>query len=206
MIKTVYIAHGYRSRRHVEWVEDARSRFEAANMPVQPVNYGFTRIWNVRRRTISQAERLAAVCLTPSVGIGHSNGCELLLRAATKGAALNHLLFINPALKPDITIPAHVDYLDVFYAPDDMAVVAGKWWRRMNPAHLFTKQRSLWGTMGREGYAEGRDPRVRNWSLGRVGHGGALDWDRGAVLWNLLTDLILTPEDASIVPIPVFPA
>lgn len=226
--RTAYIGHGYRSRRHMEWMEQARARIEAPlsddhpRIVVQPVIYGMTRLWNVRRRTISQALILAQVMHREAeaapegwggaIGIGHSNACELHLRAAQLGAPYQHLIFINPALRPDIEIPPAVRFVDVFYAPNDAAVVWGRRWRKLNPAHLFTKNRSLWGEAGRVGWQGTDNPstagrlRVQNWLLGNTGHGGALDWHRGVVLWDLIRQLIhyptaTRPPEGRIVPL-----
>lgn len=195
MCKTIYIAHGFRSRKHVEWVENARSRFEAYGYAVQPVHYGFTTLLDVRLRTISNAARLAEVAHEPSIGIGHSNGCELLLRAANKGANFSHLVFINPALKEDIKIPDNVDHIDVFYSPTDKAVVFGALWRNINPINLFVsaEKESYWGKMGRVGYV-GSDSRIKCHNLGPTGHSGALAWYRAPKLWQFIVNRIENPE------------
>jgi len=161
---------------------------------VQPVTQGFVHLLNVRRRTQSHASRLASICPPGSAGIGHSNGCALLLQAARLGAPLDHLVFINPALRPDEPIPEGVRFVDVFYAPNDCAVVWGGIWRRVNPVGWFSEL-PKWGTMGRKGYQGEAPPGVvRNWNLGNVGHGGALDWDRGTRLWTLIAQLLRYPD------------
>lgn len=183
-MNTIYIAHGYRSKRHVEWVENARSRFEAAGCTVQPVHYGFTRLWNVRRRTKDNANRLAVIAADGSIGIGHSNGCELLLRACMSGAKIKRLYFINPALKVDFAVPPGVESVEVFYASNDKAVVFGYYWRKLNPYTWFGDG-PLWGRCGRVGY-KGSDARVKNNALGPIGHSGALSWDYGPKIWDYI--------------------
>lgn len=194
-MQTIYIAHGFRSKRHVEWVENARSRFEALGYAVQPVHYGYTHLITVRRKTIYNSSILANIAEPGSIGIGHSNGCELLLRACNKGAQFSHLVFINPALRPKIEICPQVNTVDVFYSNTDSAVVWGRRWRKMNPVNWFVdnESKSMWGGMGRVGY-RGNDPRVRNHHLGPVGHSGALEWFRAPALWSYIGNCIEDPS------------
>lgn len=192
-MRTAFIAHGFNSRHHSLWVRDMGSRLEAVNMAVVPVWYGWRHLLRIRRTTSREAARLARVTIPGAVGIGHSNGCALLLAAARLGADLDHLIFINPALPPDAQIPPGVRRVDVFHAENDWAVVAGRWWAAYNPLRLLG-WRSPWGQMGRVGY-RGPAAHVRNWPLGRVGHSGALRWDRLVILSDQIVRIIERGEE-----------
>lgn len=97
-----------------------------------------------------------------AVGIGHSNGCLILHRAASDGAPFRHLILINPALDADIAFPPSVERIDVLHNSDDAVVSVGA----LLPFHR-------WGDMGRRG-ATWPDWRVRNYDtralFGASGH------------------------------------
>lgn len=141
---------------------------------IQQADYGWTFRARVRLCNKNIAKTIAGMALPRSIGIGHSNGCALLLLAAKYGAPIRHLIFINPALDNDIDIPLQVDRVDVYHTDEDDAVK----WAKYIPF-------SIWGDMGREGY-KGEDSRVFNHSgtklFGATGHSDIFNYaDRLAV-------------------------
>lgn len=85
-----------------------------------------------------------------SVGIGHSNGCYLLIKACQLGAKFKVLILINPSLPPLLEIPESLSKVIVLYNRFDYGVWTAK---------LFSRS---WGDMGRVGYL-GDDPRVSSY-------------------------------------------
>lgn len=196
---TVYLVHGFNSRKHAVWMESLADVIENEGLEVVMVNYGYTSLLNVHNRTQYASKDLAGIVKPGDVAIGHSNGCRLILDAVMRGAPLEHVLFINPALEPHVLIPFWVGRLDVFYAPNDQAVVWGKWLRRVNPLRLFGWS-SRWGEMGRVGY-QGGHHNAHNWNLGRIGHSGALEFNRRPRTGRILVDLITKGQGPSDQPI-----
>lgn len=132
---------------------------------VREMDYGWTGLLGVLLRNDDRALELSKKVLSPSLGVGHSNGATLLHRASYCGAKFERLVYINPALDLDAVPAPSVRRVDVFHARDDHATWAAKWlpW-------------SLWGDMGQQGY-RGRDTRMRSWDLWEycappVGHSG----------------------------------
>ncbi len=203
---TVFIVHGYNVRDPRRLFRLA-SFFEAEGVPVIRVDYGWTGfllgLLRVRFITPREAIRLVDEVRPGDIGLGHSNGCAVLHKACELGAPFERLIYLNPALRSD-SIPEN-PYLQRMYAlatPDDMAVLAGEWLRRLSPLRLFGKQ-TPWGAMGRWGYT-GDDPRGRTvWlhrALGlrpdaKVGHSGAYRWDRLQELGDLVVSLALDELD-----------
>lgn len=92
------------------------------------------------------------------IGVGHSNGCAILSRVVEKGAQLDGLVFINPALDNDWTPPEHVKWVRVYHSTNDKAVQIAKY-------IPFVR----WGDMGRVGYT-GKDTRVQNIDISPYTH------------------------------------
>lgn len=134
---------------------------------VQQVDYGWTGLLGVRVLNPRIAKLVAGMTEPGSVGIGHSNGCDILRRAAALGAPFKHLILINPALDSDISFSDQIEHIDVLHNPTDNVVTAAKFipW-------------SAWGDMGRAGYT-GIDPRVVNHDthaqFGATGHSGVFE-------------------------------
>ena len=133
---------------------------------VQQADYGYFNLFGVRWFNKSIATTLAGMSNRHSIGIGHSNGCAILVEAARHTNNIEHLILINPALDNDTSFPNSVKKIDVFYNQTDKVVTISKWM----PWHV-------WGDMGRVGF-KGSDSRVRNhntrWLFDAHGHSGAL--------------------------------
>jgi hypothetical protein len=83
------------------------------------------------------------------IGIGHSNGCTLLHRAAHLGAPFKGLIYINPALRPDAERAPQVKWISVYCNDGDHAVKFAAILRLLAPWAPLGD--SLWGDMGARG-------------------------------------------------------
>lgn len=108
----------------------------------------------------------------PITVVAYSNGCWTAVQALELGYRIDHLVLISPALHKNRAFPEkHLKRVDVYYSPNDRAVLAGKFYRIVNsllPWRWF-KPHHGWGAMGRFGYG-GKDERVHNHNMGNVGH------------------------------------
>jgi len=136
------------------------------NHNIQDASYGDFKFFGVRFFNDNVASVIAGMACENSIGIGHSNGCALLSRAAHRSAHIKRLILINPALDNDKVFPPYLERIDVFHNLYDF-VVAGS---RLLMFHE-------WGDMGRVGY-KGSDKRVHNHEtsalFNAVGHSGVL--------------------------------
>jgi len=131
-------------------------------------DYGYFGLWGVRFFNKSIAKTIAGMTPPHSIGVGHSNGCAILTRAAEYGAKFDRLILINPALEKDRQFAPHLKRIDIFHNLSDTTVSVSKWL----PFHV-------WGEMGRTGY-QGNDQRVFNHETGELfgatGHSGVFDY------------------------------
>lgn len=95
-------------------------------------NYGWMLAKSLRNKGI--AERIVyfvdfwhRVTGQKVVGIGHSNGGELLWRASQMTEWLQGLVLINAALDEDIKFPDTLDFVHNWYSPSDHAVGFAQW-------------------------------------------------------------------------------
>lgn len=136
------------------------------------------------------AEELLKECQYGDVFVGHSNGCWISYLAAEMGARPRQYVFFNPALRKNREFQECLERVDIFHAPNDKALMVGKWYRRFNPFH------SVWGEMGRVGY-QGVDPRVLNHNMGNIGHSGVFKkieyW--GPMVRNVINYFAVPPID-----------
>lgn len=131
--------------------------------------YGWLGLLGVRLFAGRFALMLSGMVSHGAVGIGHSNGCLILHRAAEDGAPFRHLILINPALDADVAFPPNVERIDVLHNSGDGVVSVSA----LLPFHD-------WGDMGRRG-AVLPDQRVRNYDtrilFGVSGHSVVFDDD-----------------------------
>jgi hypothetical protein len=121
-----------------------------AGFDVAQFDYGWIGLLGARFGTRKHARRLAAMTEPDDVAIGHSNGCNVIVEAAWRGARFAHVVFINPALDADTALPPQIKRADVWHSPSDRAVRFARFlW--FHP----------WGQMGATGYT-GTDKRFRN--------------------------------------------
>lgn len=103
-------------------------------------------------------DELAAQVKPGDIGVGHSNGCAILADACDAGVPFAGLTYINPALNKTRRFAKHIRWARVYYNEFDTAVLAGKWFRWLNPVS-WVKQHP-YGEMGRVG-VDYWDNRVR---------------------------------------------
>ena len=132
-------------------------RFQNDGFKVKQHDYGYLWIFGVLFRNDNIAREVAKHIKPGDYGVGHSNGCAILVKAAQEGAPFEKLFLINPALENDVEFPAHIKEIHVFHNKYDKPVKAAKWLRRLLPWH----RDFLWGEMGNTGY-QGDDERVFN--------------------------------------------
>lgn len=149
--------------------------FRRAGYPTRQHDYGWFGLLQVRLRNEEVAKRVLRSVKPGDIGVGHSNGCEILARAADLGAPFAGLVFIHPALEATREIAHQVSWFDVYHGRRDVAVQAAElfdwlpWnWGEEHP----------WGDMGMRGYL-GTDPRAANINDG-LDHSGIFtmleDW------------------------------
>ena len=158
---TAHLLHGFNiSNKGRTTTDKLRPYLERIGLRVREMDYGWLGLLGVRLMNGRLAKRLAAHIAPGDIGVGHSNGCAILARAADMGAAFSGLVFLNPALDADRDIAPAVQWIHVYYNKGDEAT-------RLS-AFLLAHQ---WGDMGLVGYC-GDDPRVRNYdcSMSLSGH------------------------------------
>ncbi len=180
---TVFIVHGFNSRRHAVWMSELGRIIEAGGHDIVMGNYGHTNLFTVKDTTDEVARSLAASACKGDIAIGHSNGCTAIHQALYHGAGFERVIYLNAALPTKVKLVPWLKAMDVFYAPDEIATLVGAWWAAINP---FSGN---WGAMGRRGY-RGQDPRVTNFELGPVGHSGALEFSRRRRMGEAILDRI----------------
>lgn len=126
-------------------------------------DYGWLRFRGVLRKNKDIASSLVDKVLPNDIGIGHSNGCAILVKACRQGAQFSKLILINPALDKHIEFPVHIKEIHVFHTKHDKVVTLAKWSRKL----LFWRKNFLWGEMGRFGY-KGDDTRVINHDVSSI--------------------------------------
>lgn len=148
---TAHFIHGAfdpNGSRFIDWLAvDFQKRGFAANTKF---DYGWTGIFSALFFNDRWARLLAAAVRPGDIGVGHSNGCAVLARAAALGAPFREFVFLNPALDRGASIAPSVERIHVFHAPHELPTLLA----RFIPFHP-------WGDMGRVGY-RGKDPRFVN--------------------------------------------
>lgn len=148
---------------------------------VQQADYGYFNLLGVRWFNKSIASTLAGMANDDSIGIGHSNGCAILVEATKRTDKIKTLILINPALDADTIFPESVERVLVYHNKTDDVVTMSKWL----PWHV-------WGEMGRVGY-RGNDIRVTNFDthelFGAEGHSGVLHDYAKDLMWHIKSKL-----------------
>jgi hypothetical protein len=156
MRSVVHILHGFNVADGGEGTIDRLKPYlEAGGYRIQDHDYGHFLFRQVRLENGAVAEKVAATVKKGDIGIGHSNGCAILMRAAALGAPFKGLVFINPALDEDCVAAEHVRFVHVYHNDGDYAVWFARLLRFNHP----------WGAMGRVGF-KGSDPRYLNIDCG----------------------------------------
>lgn len=167
-MSTVYLVHGFNVKDGGRAsVGRLRRGLQARGHEVRMIKYGFMQRLRVRGCTDGVAHTIASLIPPYSNVVAHSNGANVINRAAELGASFNRVWLINPALDDDIALP-RTHKVHVFHAPSDP-------WTRLARFIPF----SDWGRQGQIGYT-GDSPRYTNTNLdaltGReVKHSGIFD-------------------------------
>lgn len=126
------------------------------------VSYGHFGLLDSRFKNDKVAKRVAKACANANrngykmIVVGHSNGCAIAHRAATRyDAQIEHAIYINPALEKSLVPGPQVRRVDVWHSPSDKPVRWSKW--------LPAANARPWGEMGAVGY-KGGDVRIRNFN------------------------------------------
>jgi len=149
----VILVHGFNVRdKGAGSIDKLEPYLKARDFRVSQFDYGWLFLLGVRFKTRKHARRLAAMSQPGDFAIGHSNGCNLIVEAAWRGARFKRVVFINPALDSDTPLPPQIERADVWHSPSDKAVRFARFlW--FHP----------WGEMGATGYT-GSGSRYRNFN------------------------------------------
>jgi len=156
-MSTLVLAHGFNIRDNGEKTIDKLLPYLSDHTVLQ-ADYGFFDLFGVRFYNDNIARVVAGMTPQGAIGIGHSNGCDILVRACKQGAKFSRLILINPALDKETHFGAWetLRRIDVLHNMDDTTVTRS----RFIPF-------SPWGEMGRYGY-KGHDSRVLNHETKRL--------------------------------------
>ena len=158
MKRSVVLCHGFNVRDGGKGTTDSlRGLVEACGHTVLEADYGLFGLFAVRYFSDNIASVVAGMTPKGSVGVGHSNGCNILLQAAEQGASFDKLIFINPELDNDFIVPEQVNSVAVICNNEDNVVQLSKF----IPFHR-------WGNAGKVGY-KGGDDRVKNYEFETCG-------------------------------------
>jgi len=151
---SVVLCHGFNvSDGGKDTTDSLRELTEACGYTVLEADYGKFGLFAVRYFSDNVASVIAGMAPSGSVGVGHSNGCNILLQAAEQGASFDKLILINPALDNDFVVPKQVKHVAVICNSEDDVVQLSKF----IPFHR-------WGNAGKVGY-KGDDDRVKSYEF-----------------------------------------
>lgn len=150
----VILAHGFNvSDGGVKSTDKLIPYLKRMGFDVVECDYGYTFLHSVRGVSKTTAKVIASMTRTepePFIGIGHSNGCNILDKAADYGADFTRLVYISPALNRGTKLAEQVERCDVLHTAHDF-------WTKAATFIPFSR----WGRMGARGY-KGKDVRYYN--------------------------------------------
>lgn len=179
-----HLVHGYNVKDGGEGTIDQLIPYLDDRLVVVQHDYGYLKIRGVLRKNKAIAAKIKNHLGCHDVAIGHSNGCAILVKCLKQGANLDKLILINPALEKNFIFPDSVNEIHVFHSPNDKAVVAAKWLRKL----LFWRSDFLWGEMGNTGY-KGDDKRVINHEM-KTKHSGLFNEKNIEAFSVMINDII----------------
>lgn len=164
-MQNIVLAHGFNVRDSGKETTDKLLPYLKA-YNIQQADYGFLGLVGVRLYNDNIAKLIAGMVNDSTTGIGHSNGCAILVDAAKQTDRIKRLILINPALDSDTEFPNSVEQITIICNSHDTTVKASKWL----PWHV-------WGQMGKVGYT-GENPLAVNYNsyvlFGVKGHSAVL--------------------------------
>lgn len=120
-------------------------------------DYGYILAVETKRINPVIAGSVAPYVGEDDVMVGHSNGCAVIYDLLQMGVKMKGVVFVNGALRQDITLPPCVKFAHVYYnAGDNITEIA-----RCAEMLAISPVDAVWGEMGHAGYI-GTDPRVKN--------------------------------------------
>jgi len=147
-LPTVHILHGIHRDNPETGPGNWAKYFNDAGFNVKVWDYG--KVYALTARFFVNpdvVERLLKVVKPGDILLGHSNGCAIIADAVDSFVFPAGVVLLNPALNVDRFIDA--PFVHVYCNKDDIAVAAGKWYRRLNPVSWFF--RHPYGEQGRYG-------------------------------------------------------
>lgn len=170
--KRTYLVHGFNVRDNGASTVLKLARFakKISGGVVTNIGYGWFGLFSVLFKNKSVAKyiksetSMAKLCEGEAevYGIGHSNGCAILVEAVRQGARFDKLLLINPALNVDTVFPPSIEEIVVIHTRKDIPTRTARFFDAIPLIGLIVP--NAWGAMGAVGYT-GNDPRVRNIDL-----------------------------------------
>jgi hypothetical protein len=148
-MNNVLLVHGSHIRDCGETTID-KLKPHLSMFDILEADYGMLSVFGSLIFNDNVAELIRGMTPNNTIGIGHSNGCNILVEACNKGARIKTLILINPALSSTTIFPKQIKNIYVFHNKYDY---------RGSTAKLFSKS---WGDMCRIGYY-GDDKRVTNY-------------------------------------------
>lgn len=133
-----------------------RDGYRARGHSTEIFSWGPSSLLSVRLKTAGAIEEFIArqEQYPARLWVGHSHGALVCCRAFE--SLPDHIeppeamILVQPAMHADYRLP-DTARLVVRYNPHDLAVLAGKCWRTLNPVSWFV--RHPWGAAGRYGFA-----------------------------------------------------
>ena len=105
----VVLCHGFNVKDGGKGTTDTlKALVEHSGHTVLEADYGFFSLFAVRFFSDNIAQVISGMTPEGSIGVGHSNGCNILLQASEFGASFDKLIFINPALDNDFVVPEQI--------------------------------------------------------------------------------------------------
>ncbi len=199
----VLLVHGFNVFNPEKSVGKLRTFFESQGCPTIMVDYGHTGLIETRLKNPKIAKRLAKLAKSAKaidsdrrvIAVGHSNGCAILHLATNEHQApIDKLVYINPALKKNLTPGIDVYQCDVWHSPSDKAVKWSRVLAKIIPRKWFNAR--PWGKMGAVGYV-GDDRRMNNFDkendyvLSSKAHSDVFKWSLIGYFGQIIADKAL---------------
>lgn len=154
----IHIIHGI----HTEGVSPIEGLIPfLKDMDVRYPDYGW--IYGVETRLFNPVivGALMPYVAKDDVIIAHSNGCAIAYDMMRRGDGMAGAIFINAALEQNITRPAYVSWIDVYFNQGDEITEVAKLGAK------FGITDPVWGEMGHAGYS-GSDNAITNIDCGNI--------------------------------------
>jgi len=150
-LPTVHILHGIHRDNPETGPGNWTKYFNDAGFNVKVWDYG--KVYALTARFFVNPDvvkRVKKEIYPGDILLGHSNGCAIIADVCDDiGIMVGGVILLNPALNVNRRIACDVPWIHVYCNESDMAVAAGKWYRRINPISWVF--RHPYGEQGRYG-------------------------------------------------------